>query len=264
MRLGRAWGLMLAAVLAGCSPRPQPVDLLSDAAREAWTHADVAGRDRAWVAGQTGKQVRINDVVRRTLPASPPSRLRFAVDIPQGRAPAASPAASPRAARTGPAIEFVVKVRQDGREETVWTQLLDPARAARAPQVGDRGRRPRRATPAAAASSSSRRAASRRTRTTRGARSGATPALTVPDDDAPLVIVYLVDTLRADHTHALRLRARHHAGAGRRSPRTRVVFEQAIAPGLVDQARRWRRSSPRCCPAATARCSCATRSTPAT
>jgi len=125
LRLGRAWGLMLAPVLAGCSPRPQPVDLLSERAREAWTHADVMGRDRTWVAGQTGKQVRINDVVRRTLPASPPSDIRYALDIPAGaRLTFACGIAPDKQDRPG--TEFVVKVRHNGREDTVWSQLLDP------------------------------------------------------------------------------------------------------------------------------------------
>src|SRR5688500_13883219 len=116
---------MAAAVLAGCSPRSQPVDLLSDAALEKWTHADVVGRDRAWVAGQTGKQVRINDVVRRTLPASPPSAIRYTIDIPKdARLSLACGIAPDKQDRPG--TEFVVKLRHDGREDTLWTQLLDP------------------------------------------------------------------------------------------------------------------------------------------
>jgi len=217
---------MLAAVLAGCAPPSQPTDLLSDRAREAWTQADVAGRDRAWVAGQTGKQVRINDVVRRTLPASPPSLIRYAIDIPAGaRLTFACGIAPDKQDRPG--TEFVVKLRHDGREHTLWSQLLDPvARPAHrkwvsadidlAPHAG-RGRE--------------------LILETRGYEKGeddprrafwAEPALTVPDHDAPLVILYLVDTLRADHTtpYGYARETTPQLGAFARDA---VVFEQAIA-----------------------------------
>ena len=66
----------LGAILLGsCSPKgKKPVDLVSDEA--ALLEGSVAGRDRPWIAGQTGKPVRIDDEVRRTVPASPPSRLQ--------------------------------------------------------------------------------------------------------------------------------------------------------------------------------------------
>lgn len=217
---------MAAAVLAGCSPRSQPVDLLSDAARETWTHADVVGRDRAWVAGQTGKQVRINDVVRRTLPASPPSVIRYAVDIPRdARLSFACGIAPDKQDR--PATEFVVKLLRDGREETLWTQLLDPvARPGHRKWVtadidlsahAGRGRE--------------------LILETRGYESDeddvrrafwAEPVISVPDDDAPLVIVYLVDTLRADHTTPYGY-ARDTTPELAAFARDAVVFEQAIA-----------------------------------
>jgi arylsulfatase A-like enzyme len=225
LRLGRAWGLMLAAVLAGCAPRPQPVDLLSDRARETWTHADVVGRDRAWIAGQTGKQVRINDVVRRTLPASPPSVIRYAVDIPAGaRLTFACGIAPDKQDRPG--TEFVVKVVHDGREDIVWSQLLDPvARPAH-----------RKWVPADIDLAAHAGRGRELVLETRGYEKGeddprrafwAEPVLTVPDRDTPLVILYLVDTLRADHTTPYGYKRETTPELAAFS-RDAVVFEQAI------------------------------------
>jgi arylsulfatase A-like enzyme len=158
----------------------------------------VAGRGRDWFSLQTGKQVRLKDTVRRTLPASPPSRLRYKVDVPEGARLHLS-CGIPADRHDRPAVEFVVKVRSGEREETAWTMLLDPvARPAHrkwvvgevdlSPYAG-RGREI--------------------VLETRGFEQGEDDArrafwgdlsLSVPDDRAPLAIVYLVDTLRADHT----------------------------------------------------------------
>ena len=66
----------------GCNPPSRPWTFSPSQA--ALADAQAAGRDRAWVLSQSGRHIRINDVVVRTLPASPPSRLRYAVDIPKG------------------------------------------------------------------------------------------------------------------------------------------------------------------------------------
>ncbi len=98
----------LLAVLAACAPGGPPVDLV-EAAKERMGEGSVAGRDRGWVMSQTGKQVRINDLVRRTLPASPPGRLLFTVDVPRGaRLSFACGIAPERHDRPG--VEFAVKV----------------------------------------------------------------------------------------------------------------------------------------------------------
>jgi arylsulfatase A-like enzyme len=222
----RAAVVVLAALAASCAPRPQPLDLMSDRGREAWMQAGVAGRDRAWVAGQTGKHVRINDVVRRTLPASPPSVIRYALDIPKGARLSVGAGIAPDR-HDRPGTEFVVKVRHDGREDTVWTELLDPvSRPAHRRWVqadvdlakfAGRGRElvletrgyeqdvddPRRAF-------------------------WAEPVVTVPDHDAPLLVLYLVDTLRADHTTPYGY-ARDTTPELAAFARDAIVFEQAIA-----------------------------------
>jgi len=118
-----------AMVLGGCSPKgKKPVDLVT--AEAAMVEASVAGRDRPWVVGQTGKPIRIDDEVRRTLPASPPSRLRYTVDIPP-RARLNFALGIPEERQGQPAVEFTIKVRQEGREKTVFTQLMDPLQRPR-------------------------------------------------------------------------------------------------------------------------------------
>ena len=198
----RSWtgGVLVgvASVLFGCAPPPRPVDLLSDQAP--LVEAQAASRDLAWVVSQPGRHVRLNDVVRRTLPASPPSRLRYTVDIPKG-ARLALACGIPAEYHDRPGVEFVVKVRQSGsREDVAWslaarTRSSMPAHRRWVDAEVDlvEVRRPRpRARPGDA-----------RLREGRGDPRRAfwgAPALTVPAPQAPLAIVYLVDTLRADHT----------------------------------------------------------------
>lgn len=214
----------LLALLSACAPAGPPVDLV-EAAPQRMSEGSVAGRDRGWVMAQTGKQVRINDILRRTLPASPPARFLFDVDVPRGaRLTFACGIAPERHDRPG--VEFSVKVLRRGREETLWTMLLDPlqhkehrrwvpAEVDLSPYAGrgvrlvletkgfDRDDDPRRAF-------------------------WGTPAILTPDEKAPLVIVYLVDTLRADHTMPYGY-ARDTTPELAKFAGDAVVFEQAIA-----------------------------------
>ena len=245
--------ILLATGLSACSVKPEPLDLIPpapplapprttaggqevprldcetdppSAAERALLESAVAGRNAIWVRCQSGKQVRINDVVRRTIPASPPSRLRYRLDIP-GSARLHLTCGIPPDRHDKPGVEFVVKVRADGREETAFSQLLDPvARPAHRKWVS-------------AEVDLSRFAGKGRELVleTRGfdqdqedARRAfwGDMAVTVPKADAPLLVVYLVDTLRADHTTPY--------GYGRNTTprlqefaRDAVVFEQAIS-----------------------------------
>ncbi len=195
----RKWGVAAGAAalcaLAGCSPPARPLDLLH--AGTARRDAQVGGRDGAWIDGQTGKGIRINDVVRATLNATPPSSYRFAVDIPKG-AHLTFAAGIPAERHDKPGVEFVVKLRGRGKEETLWTSLLDPlSRPAHrkwepadvdlSPYTG-RGREIVFETHGFEKDDDARQAF------------WGDPAVNVPDDRAPLAIIYLVDTLRADHT----------------------------------------------------------------
>ena len=216
-------GLLL-ALLTGCMERGRPVDLV-EAARDRMREGSVAGRDRAWVMGQTGKQIRINDLVRRTLPASPPSRLLYTVDVPRGGRLALACGIAPER-HDRPGVEFAVKVRRRDKEETVWTLLLDPLR----------NKEHRRWVSAEVDLSRFSGTGVELVLETRGFERDddprrafwGTPAIVTPGAKAPLVIVYLVDTLRADHTQPY--------GYGRdttpelmKFARDGVVFEQAIA-----------------------------------
>ena len=136
-------------------------------------------------------------MVRRVLPASPPSRLRYALDIPGG-AHLNLACGIPARYHDRPGVEFVVKVRKEKQEDVVWTTLVDPLN------------RPAHHEWVTADVDLSKRAGRDlelifETRGFEGADEpdraywGA-PALTVPNSRSPVVILYLVDTLRADHT----------------------------------------------------------------
>ena len=223
-RLLRTSALCLATVLAlaACHRQPAPVDLANAVA--ALREADVAGHPREWVLERRASTLRLNDVVRRTLPAAPPSRLRYVVDVPSGAHLTFACGIAP-ARHRHPGVAFVVTARARGRESRVFSQMLDPLNnpqhrlwvdadvdlsAFAGPDVelifethgyeenGD----------------------------VDVAYWGA-PALNAPQP-APLVVLYLIDTLRADHTSVY--------GYGRDTTprlsalaRDGVVFEQAIA-----------------------------------
>ena len=164
-------------------------------------------------------------MVRSTLNASPPSRYQFVVDIPRG-ARLSFAYGIPTERHEKPAVEFVVKIRQGDKEETVWTSLLDPlSRPAHrkwqseeidlAPYVG-RGREIVFETRGFEADEDARQAF------------WADPGINVPDDRAPLAIVYLVDTLRADHTTPYGY-ARDTTPELAAFARDAVVFDQAIS-----------------------------------
>ena len=140
--------------------------------------------------------LRLNDVVRRGFPAGPPGRLRFALDIPKSARLQLACAIDPRF-HDRPGVEFVAKVLRDGREEIVWTLLLDPIARAE-----------HRAWVAVDVDLAKQAGAGRElVLETRGYEQAGdperawwgTPAITVARK-APLAIIYLVDTLRADHT----------------------------------------------------------------
>jgi arylsulfatase A-like enzyme len=187
--------LAAAVALSSCTPRGRPQDLIRSA--EALVEATAAGNDLTWVRGQAGRTQRINDVVRRTLPAAPPSLLKFKLDVPRG-ARLELACGIPAEHHDKPGVEFVVKARRGDREDTVWSVLLDPLNRPEHQKWVD-------------ASVDLSRYAGRNVELsleTRGYDTGgarrtafwATPALTTEASEAPLVVVYLVDTLRADHT----------------------------------------------------------------
>jgi arylsulfatase A-like enzyme len=215
---------MGAAVLsAGCGPPPAAVDLIATA-RTSLLEASAAGHDASWVRERVGRSVKVGDVARDSLPAGPPSRLVLSVRVPKGGRLMLAVGVPP-AHQTQPAVDFTVSVRHGGAETRVATRQLDPAQ-----RPEDRGWVPLEA------DLSSHEGPAELVLETSGPprpESGAAwgnPVIARPADrKAPLVIVYLVDTLRRDHLSLY--------GYGRRTSPSldgfasdAVVFDQAIAP----------------------------------
>lgn len=215
----------LALLALGCrGPAGAPVDLLREEA--ALQDASVPEHDKAWIAHQAGRRVRLADVVRETFPATPPSTLRFRVQLPRDARLSFASGLAPES-QDGPAVEFAVSVGAPGaKAERVWSQTLDPARESAhkrwVPASVDLGRwsgqevdvvletraegapRPRRRV------------------------YWASPAIAAPAAKAPLVVLFLTDTLRADHTTVYgyaRPTTPHLAAFAKEA----VVFEHAIA-----------------------------------
>jgi arylsulfatase A-like enzyme len=214
--------LAAALALSACDHSGQPVNLLGAGDRLVEASAASAGREEVLKA--TSRGLRLNDVLRRGFPAGPPGRLRFTLDIPKGAHLQLACAIDPRS-HDRPGVEFTAKVKKDGREEVVWTQLLDPIsrRAHRVWVTADvdlaryagRGRELVLETHGYEQTGDAERAW------------WGAPAVTA-DRRAPLAIIYLVDTLRADHTGVY--------GYPRRTTpeldafaRDAVVFDAAVA-----------------------------------
>jgi arylsulfatase A-like enzyme len=183
-----------AVVLAGCGRPPESVDLLG--AGDRLVEAQAADQGRQAVLAAAARGLRLNDVVHRGFPAGPPGRLRFALDIPKGARLRLACAVDPRF-HDRPGVEFTVKVRRGDREEVAWTQVLDPLsrleHRAWVPVDVDLGK--------LAGKGRELVLETRGYEETGDAERAwwGTPAITVARK-APLAIVYLVDTLRADHT----------------------------------------------------------------
>jgi arylsulfatase A-like enzyme len=215
--------MAMLASLAGCRAPRAAVDLLK--AEASLVEATVAGRDRAWVLGQTGKPFRLDDVVLRTIPAAPVSRLRYRVDIPRGARLSLACAVSPDY-HDRPGVEFVAKVGRGGREDTVWTMLLDPlGKPAHRRWVTADVDLARHQGAGAELILETR--AYEAVDDPRRAFWGA-PVITAPAEKPPLAIIYLVDTLRADHTNPYGYR-RDTTPELAAFARDAVVFETAVA-----------------------------------
>lgn len=188
----RTWAVVaLAAWGAACRGKTPGSDLLS---AERLRDGKVAGHDKAWIAAEIGKPIRIHDYVLRTVPATAPSRLEIVVRVPVGGHLTLS-CGIPEARHNQPGVQFTVKLREAKEERLLATQLVDPLNHQEhqrwVPLDVDLSKSPGEQTLVLE---------------TRGFESGAeafwgAPVLTAPQVKAPLVIIYLVDTLRADHTN---------------------------------------------------------------
>jgi arylsulfatase A-like enzyme len=188
--------------------------------------ASVNGRDALWVEGETGRPRRIRDVVQASLPAAPPSRLTFVADVPRAARLVLS-AGIPGRYHLQPGVEFLVNVRRGGSETTVLSRLVDPAN-----RTADRRWVPLEADLSGYAGRGVEIVLETRGFEASGDADRAfwgSPTLTTAlDRDAPLVVVYLVDTLRADHLGLYGYR-RDTAPELGRFAQDAVVFDTAIA-----------------------------------
>jgi len=219
---GKGVALWFVVFLPGCSQTGKALDLVR--APNDLVEASVAGQGRDWVLRQATRTITIDDVEERILPASPPSRLRYHLDIPQKARLCFGYAIDP-GKHDHPGVEFVVRVHTKDRDETVWTSLLDPI-------AHPDHRRWMSASVDLAAFAGRDRDLILETRgyepgDLRRAYWGA-PALTLRDSKAPLVVLYLTDTLRADHTGPYGYK-RDTTPFLNVFARDSVVFEKAIA-----------------------------------
>ena len=208
--------------LAGCVQNTKPLDLLRSPER--LVEARVLDFDLDWVRERAAEGVTIRDVTLSSLPAAPPSRLRFHLDVPAG-AHLTLWCGIPEKFQERPAVEFVVRAARDGRERPLGSLLLDPRSN---PAHGSW-------TPLDIDLASEAGSAVDIILETRGIDAGrerraywGTPTLAVPAARAPLVLLYLVDTLRFDHTTPYGY-ARDTTPELARFARDAVVFENAIS-----------------------------------
>jgi hypothetical protein len=238
-----------------CTERPEGIDLIrSNRARLA--EASAGGLDQGDVRADVGRPQRIRDVVRASLPAAPPSRFRFVTDVPEdGHLVLA--AGIPGRYQDGSAVEFVVNVRHRGRQTNVLSHLVDPAN-----RETDRSWIPLEADLSEHAGSRVEIVLETRgfEESSEGDRAfWGTPTITTARDaGAPLVVVYLVDTVRADHL-PLYGYSRDTAPELTRFAQDAVVFDRDRV--LFGRSHPSPRSSHRSCRATTAASSSTHRST---
>ena len=161
----------------------------------------VVGEGKVFVVETQGRMVHIDDVGMRVIPGSPPSRIVLRTDIPKGGVLHVS-AGIPEDKQSKGAVEFVVSVMDRGQTKTLLSQVIDPISRAE-----HRGYVDLKADLSSFAGKDREIMLETRAFEPDGdlfrAFWGA-PAISVdPNTGAkkqPLVILYLVDTLRADHT----------------------------------------------------------------
>ncbi len=213
----------LALLTAACTSAP-PLDLHRGGG-DRLVEASAAGHDRAAVVEAGERGLRIDDVLVRGFAAGPPGRLRFAIDVPKDGRLHLTCAIDPRF-HDRPGVEFTAKIRKNGRETAVWTQVVDPitrpehrgfvtAEVDLSPYAGSDRELLLEAHGYEESGDVAR------------AFWGA-PTITSARRNAPLVVVYLVDTLRADHTGVYGY-SRDTTPELDRFAKDAVVFDAAVA-----------------------------------
>ena len=219
--------LLLAVVsslpLAACTGPGEPVNLLS--AGKDLRETTAAGLPDAETRPLVGSLRGLYDISYRVLPGGPPSRHRFAVEIPRnGRLSVMC--AIPDAFHEKPGVEFQVSAERKGKREVLLTKALDPLT-----RKSDREWVPLDVDLSKYAGHDTEIVLE-----TRGFEPTAdpmralwgNPAITVAAKESPLVIIYLVDTLRADHTTVYGY-SRNTTPQLESFSKDAVVFDQAVA-----------------------------------
>jgi arylsulfatase A-like enzyme len=189
----------------------------------------VVSEGKGFVADVQGRMIHIDDVGLRVLPASPPSKIVLKTDVPRGGVLNIA-AGIPEEKQAKGAVEFVVSLRADGKTHTVLTQVIDPiSRAEHRVYVNLKADLSRYAGKDREVILETR--AFEKDGDLFRAYWGA-PTISVDPGVAvgkePLVIVYLVDTLRADHTSPYGY-TRDTTPELSKFAKDAVVFESAIA-----------------------------------
>ena len=198
LMLCRALVLTLVACGSACT-REAGVDLTLYATRLVDGH--VVDEGKAFVADVQGRLIYIDDVGLRVLPASPPSKIVLRTHIPRGAVLHIS-AGIPEDRQSKGAVEFVIGVMENGHRQTVLSQVVDPiSKPEHRRYVNLRADLSRFAGQDRELVLETR-AFEKDGDLFRAYWGG--PAIAVDPKFAvrkdPLVVIYLVDTLRADHT----------------------------------------------------------------
>lgn len=221
-----ALGLALAAFASGCG-RESGVNLSTYVPH--LEDARVVNEGKAFLTEAAGRVMPIDDVILRVIPASPPSRIVLKADVPKGGVFNVS-AGIPTDKQAKGAIEFVVSVMDKGRSQTVFSEVIDPIA-----KPAHRGYVDIRADISKFAGKDREIVLETRAFEKDGdlfrAYWGA-PAISVDPkvkvEKKPLVILYLVDTLRADHTTPYGYK-RETTPELAKFAKEAVLFESAIA-----------------------------------
>lgn len=211
----------------GCGGKEEGVDLSIYGAR--LVDGKVVEEGKAFVADVQGRMIHIDDVGLRVLPASPPSKIVLKTDIPRGGILNVA-AGIPDDRQQKGAVEFVISVMENGKSQTVLSRVVDPIS-----KPEDRFFVNLQADLSKFAGKDRELVLETRAFEKDGdlfrAYWGAPAIMVDPKFSVkknPLVIVYLVDTLRADHTTPYGYDRKTTPELGKFATDA-VVFEHAIS-----------------------------------
>jgi arylsulfatase A-like enzyme len=225
----RSPGLALIAAFAAgpACTRESGVDLSMYADR--LVEGRVVDEGKAFAADVQGRMIYIDDAGLRVLPASPPSKLVLKTDIPRGGVLHVA-AGIPEDRQSKGAVEFVIGVMERGKNQTILSEVIDPISKpehrvyvdlrADLSRFAGKGREIVLETRAFEKDGDLFRAYWGAPAISVDPKFGAAPN--------PLVIVYLVDTLRADHTTPYGY-PRETTPQLKAFARDAVLFEEAMA-----------------------------------